>query len=177
MAYRINRYQCYVCNRGIQAVQSVRINGDNNEQKREIANIRKVAINQPILEVTNETHLCANCTITIIRAINDIERDPSCLRLNVITQTDSRSCMICNRIPNTQRLSIAARVDIFIKTNIYVPENTKTCTIHLNEKGLIREYLLEGLRFVNRHYVIRGHELNSILQKLRRVAENNNKYE
>ena len=50
-----------------------------------------------------------------------IEVDPACLRLNVLTQTASQSCIIFNAMNNLQRLSKQCRAQIFILRNIYVP--------------------------------------------------------
>lgn len=147
-----------MCNAIVRPVQSARIDGEDNLHKREIAIIRRDANNLLTLDITDRTRLCANCNRSVLHEMEAIERDPTCLRLNVLTQTSSHTCMICNQYPNIQRLSVEYLVNVFIKKNIYIPE-TKCCRIHLDDNGLLLQFLLEGLRFVNRPYVICGQQL------------------
>ncbi|KAL6265721.1 hypothetical protein P5V15_002523 [Pogonomyrmex californicus] len=111
-----NRLQCYVCDAIVRPRQLARINGDNLI-KREITIIRRDA--------------------------NNLLRDPTCLRLNILTQTSNHTCMILN---------------VFVTRNIYIPETAKCCRIQLDHNGL--------------PYMIRGQQLQIILQELRRVSQN-----
>lgn len=95
---------------------------------------------------------------------------PTCLRLNVLTQTASQTCVICNAQNNVQRLSIQCRVQAFIETNIYIPDNVRNCEHHLDENDLFLNILLPALRFINRPYVIKGPQLQVFLQQLRNVS-------
>ncbi|XP_011263507.2 uncharacterized protein LOC105255738 [Camponotus floridanus] len=177
MAFRNrNRLQCYVCDAIVRPGQLARIDGDDNLNKCEIAISRRDANNRPALDITARTRLCVNCNRSILNEIEAIERDPTCLRLNVLTQTSSHTCMICNQYANIQRLSVECRVNIFVIRNIYIPETTKCCNIHLDHNGLLLQYLLGGLKFVNRPYVIRGQQLQIILQELRRANQNSCSY-
>lgn len=84
--------------------------------------------------------------------------------------------MICNQYPNIQRLSVKCRVNVFIKKNIYISETAKCCRIHLDDNVLLLQFLLEGLRFINRPYVICGQQLQIILQELQTVCQNGCSY-
>ncbi|EZA50292.1 hypothetical protein X777_11303 [Ooceraea biroi] len=77
---------------------------------------------------------------------------PTCLRLNVLTQTSSHTCMICNQYANIQRLSVECRVNVFVTRNIYIPETSKCCRIHLDHNGLLLQYLLGGLSFTDEEF-------------------------
>lgn len=103
-----------------------------------------------------------------------LQQDPDCLRLNVLTQTSSQTCLLreCNNGNNLQRLNIACRVNIYLKRGIYVSENAKSCPEHLDAEGNLLQVVLEGLRFVNRPYIIKGTQLKYFLQQLRNVANN-----
>ncbi|EZA52958.1 hypothetical protein X777_07635 [Ooceraea biroi] len=102
MAFRnSNRLQCYVCDAIVRPGQLARIDGDDNLIKREIAIMRRDANNRVPLDIADLTRLCVNCNRSLA-----IERDPTCLRLNVLTQTSSHTCMICNQYANIQRLSV-----------------------------------------------------------------------
>ncbi|XP_018365999.1 PREDICTED: uncharacterized protein LOC108765508 [Trachymyrmex cornetzi] len=101
-----------------------------------------------------------------------IEADPTCVRLNVLTQTASQTCVICNVQNNVRRLSIQCRVQVFIETNIYIPDNVRSCENHLDENGFFSKILLPALRFINRPYVIKGPQLQVFLHQLRNVGAN-----
>lgn len=171
MAFR-RRMQCFICPARSTPALMPRIDRPDDEIKREIAILRRDAANRPPINITDQTRVCANCNISIQNEIRMIEEDPGCLRLNVLTQRSSHSCFICNEIGigNLSRLTVNCRVDIFIKMNIYVSENTKSCQNHLNEDGLLLRDLLLGLRFINRPYLIKGRELQIFLQEFRITA-------
>ena len=76
-----------------------------------------------------------------------LEDDPQSMRLNVLFQTSSQTCLICNARHGIHRLSLKCRIDIFVKKNIYVAENHLCCNDHLNEMGLLSDNLLHGLRY------------------------------
>lgn len=94
------------------------------------------------------------------------------MRLDVLTQSSSHSCVICNAVVDLTRLSLNARINVFIVRNIYIPENVRSCEHHLDDNGRIFQFLLPALRSVNRPYIIRGRQLQDFLQALRSVASN-----
>ncbi|XP_043480300.1 uncharacterized protein LOC122509998 [Leptopilina heterotoma] len=96
-----------------------------------------------------------------------LEEDPQCMRLNVISQTSSHTCVVCNAPNNVHRLSLNSRVNIFVKRNIYIPVNNVCCNEHLDESGFLQADIVDQLRFINRPYIIRGRELQSLLEALR----------
>lgn len=106
-----------------------------------------------------------------------MERDPTCMRINVLSQTRSASCLICNQEHDVQRLSLQARVNIFITSDIYIPSNVRSCQNHLDGKGFLLRPLHTGLRFINRPYVIRGQELQMFIQELRKNVLTSSQYE
>lgn len=175
MAFR-NIISCYVCDRRFIPRNMARIYGDENAHKSEIAIRRREANNMPPLEVLPNTKICFTCNQSIIDEIRIIEQDPTCLRINVLTQTSSSSCLICNAVVNLNRLSNECKAYIFLRRNIFIPENVRSCPEHLNEQGYISFPLLNGLRFVNRPYIIRGPLLQTFLESLRTVANNSTRF-
>ncbi|KAM0727894.1 hypothetical protein ACS0PU_005363 [Formica fusca] len=170
-----SRKRCYVCNRQFNPRQMVRI--DDDQVIRQTAILRREEYGSQPIEIDDESKICFNCNINIRNDIDEIERDPSCLRLNVITDISNHPCLFCRATNNVRRLPITARVNVFILKNIYIPETTRCCDRHLDEDGLIHKALLPGLTSVHRSYVIKGQELQIFLQSLRDVALNKCNYE
>ena len=163
MAFR-NIISCYVCDRRFVPRSMKRIGGKENAHKGEIAIHRREENDMPPLEVNANTKICINCNQSILNEIHIIELDPTCLTINVLTQTRSSSCLICNAVRNLHRLSIECKAYVFLKRNIYIPEGVKSCAHHLDNKGHILYHLLNGLRFINRPYVIRGPLLDLLMK-------------
>lgn len=167
-----NLLTCFVCDGRFQPRLMTRINGDENAAKSEIAIRRRQELFRPPLDVNADTKICTNCNQSIRNEISAIEEDPACLRINVLTQTRSSTCLICNIDEDLRRLSVECRAHVFILKDIYIPENVKSCAHHLDEQGYILQPLVIGLRYINRPYVIRGEILQSFLQGVRHVAKN-----
>ncbi|XP_018372832.1 PREDICTED: uncharacterized protein LOC108767426 [Trachymyrmex cornetzi] len=176
MAFR-NLLTCFVCNNRYQPRLMRRIDGENNDAKRDIAILRRDNAGLPALEVNDQTRLCMNCNISILEEIDLILQDERHMRLNVLTQTRSASCLICDQEDNVERLCMKARVNIFITSNIYIPNNVRSCRIHLDGRGFLLQPLHAGLRSINRPYVIKGQELQEFINELRNNALSSSKYE
>lgn len=166
------RLPCFICYSAMPPAQMRRIDRPEDQGKREIAIVRRDNANREPLEVTDATRICCNCNISILHEIEVMQLDPLCLRLNVLAQTSSHTCLICNNNNNLTRLSIQCRTQIYLKKNIYVNYNVKCCPGHLDDSGYLFDELLDLLRFVNRPYTLKGNELKSILEELRNVANN-----
>ncbi|KYN06089.1 hypothetical protein ALC62_02972 [Cyphomyrmex costatus] len=67
MAYR-NLLTCFVCNNRYQPRLMRRIDGENNDAKRDIAILRRDNTGLPALEVNGQTRLCMNCNISIFES-------------------------------------------------------------------------------------------------------------
>ena len=102
-------------------VQKRRIDRPEDQEKREIAIVRRENANREPLQVTQATKIYSNCNKSIIHEIEVMQQDPSCIRLNVLTQTSSQACLVCNNNnDNLVRLSIHCRTQIYLKKNIYI---------------------------------------------------------
>lgn len=171
------RIRCYVCNRDSAPQATVFLNRDEQENNRQIAIVRRGTNNLPAAVFNNDnSRICRPCHLSIINEIRILNDDPTALRLNVLTQTASESCLICNAVQNVHRLSIQSRTDIFLATNIYVPENVRSCAHHLDDNGYLLRILLNGLRSINRPYIIKGPQLQIFLQELKNVANTQKKF-
>lgn len=67
-----------------------------DQEKRKISIARRDNDNREAFEVSEATRIYNNCNISIIHEIGVMQQDPSCVRLNVLTQTSSHPCLICN---------------------------------------------------------------------------------
>ncbi|KAJ8930218.1 hypothetical protein NQ314_016994, partial [Rhamnusium bicolor] len=123
-----------------------RIDGDNNAAKKEIATTRRETSGRPPLLINDQTRICFNWNVSILNEITAIENDPTCLRLNVLTQTSSHSCAICDAVENLQKLTIQCRVIVFVTKNIYISECVRVCQQHLDENNMLIGQLMAGLR-------------------------------
>ena len=162
-----NRISCYVC--GVLSLPrtTIRLFVPANEQKREIAVRRRSNLNSPLQVLNDIDRICFNCNKSINSEIQDVANNPDCLRLNVLHQTDSSSCLFCNRVKDTSRLSINCRVKIFVAKNIFVPDSCRCCDQHLDTDGNIFQNLLDELMFTNRQYLPTGKQLQQFFGALR----------
>jgi len=155
--------------------QMVRLNGDDNEVKRQIAASRRETFGFPAVPI-HEVRLCINCNLSISNEIQLLENDPTCMRLNVMRRR-LNGCAICENNPvDLKRLSNKCRVHIFAVQNIYVSENVRVCEHHLDEDGIILRQLIPGLPFINRPFQIKGDQLHILLQGLRAELANLNRW-
>ncbi|KAL1501391.1 hypothetical protein ABEB36_006717 [Hypothenemus hampei] len=99
-----NRIICYVCGASSSPRAMVRLFVLANEQKQEIAVRRRANLNRPPQIISDIDRICFNCNKSINSEIQDVANDPDCLRLNVLHQTDSSSCLFCNRVEDTSAL-------------------------------------------------------------------------
>lgn len=163
---------CYICPAQFRAQLMVRLIGQNNAVKRDIAVRRRGNQGRNQLAIDAQSRICNRCNASIEEEIRILQNDPECLRLNVLTQTANHTCLICNE-PNGHRLTLESRIDIFLKRNIYGPVGTRCCIHHLDEKGIVLDIFLEGLRYFDRPIILRGPDMQSFLQCLREQAVNN----
>lgn len=79
-------------------------------------------------------------------------------------------CLICNEVENRYKLTVECKAYVFLKQNI--PEGVKLFANHLDYRGYILYHLINGLRFINRPYIIRGPLLQTFLESICTVANN-----
>ncbi|EZA56076.1 hypothetical protein X777_03921 [Ooceraea biroi] len=146
MAFR-NLLRCYVYDKRFAPRLMTRIDGDENADKCEIAIRRRDGFHRPPLDVTHLTRICSNYNQSIRNEIAAIEQDPTCLQLNVLTQTRNSTCLICNATNDIHRISVECKANVFIVQNIYIPENVKSCRRHLDDRGFILQPFLDDDEF------------------------------
>lgn len=159
--------------------QMARLNGIDNALKRDIAIDRRENQRRPPQDIHDHTRICAPCNISIVREIREMENDPHCLKMNVLTQASSHLCLICDEAYDIIRLPLHSRVDVFLRMHVYVRNGTRCCPHHLDENGLMLEVFLNGIRFINRPCKIQGTELLEFLNALRGkiIEERQRKFE
>lgn len=170
---------CYICPAAQRPQTMVRLLGENNAARRDIAIRRRANQGRDPLVINVGSRICNNCNRSIAEEIIILANDPVCLRLNVLTQASNVTCLICNGREDLNRLTLNFRIDIYLKRNIYVLEDTRCCPGHLTDEGLLMNESLPELRFFYRPIILRGTQLQPFLQGLRETAENNrkNRYE
>lgn len=166
------RLVCFVCDRRFLRNQLARIDFDNNDERRAVAISRRDGFERAPLPIDEWTRLCLNCNRLIMEEIRVIQEDPHHLQLNVLQQTSSQTCLFCNRGAELVRLSLDARVNVYIKRKIYIPNNVKSCRRHLNQYGHVLPGLIDQLQYINRLYILGGNELLQFLDQLRERACN-----
>lgn len=162
------RIPCYICPNALYARVMVRLANVEDELVRDIAITRRLDNQRPEAPIDLETRICNNCNMSIRRELQIIQNDPNCSRFNVISQRASERCLVCLRRNEIHKLSLQARVHVFVKRNIYIPERYNCCNEHLDENGLLPLNIIEGFRFINRPYILKGSELQSFLQAMRK---------
>jgi len=65
----------------------VKLIHEDNAIKREIAIDRRREAGKPTMEIVDEILICNNCNISICQELRILENDPSCVRLNILSQT------------------------------------------------------------------------------------------
>ena len=123
------------------------------------------------------TRVCVNC-YNRIRKIAELENDDFAPILEVIVSSVTRKCFICRRVCNN-RTTIKTRADFYIKTNIFLPPNTRCCSRHLTDLGLVKMQLIENVISVPMKVKMTGEELTEWMRNLRELALEgvNNKFQ
>lgn len=89
--------------------------------------VRREAEGRLPLIINDQTRICINCNQSVVNELRELERDPTCLRLNVLKQTSSHTCVICNSPPpNIQRVSMACRVNVTKRYRYFISAKPNT---------------------------------------------------
>lgn len=166
------RLNCYVCDERFNARQMVRIHGDERADVRRIAVAHRLGFGRPELNVEEGTRVCFNCHRNIRRELELPQANQITLRMNVLRQMNNNTCMICNNGNDIHRLSVESEVDVYIQCDIFIPERTLCCDIHLDERRYILRALLNGLQCINRPCIINEQYFQNFLQQLRVAPRN-----
>lgn len=172
MAFR-QLLRCYTCNHAGQPRHMTRVGEDNNKQQ--LALVRRAEFDLPEQDIAIETRVCLNCNTALNRELAALGEDH--LRLNVIVQRHNRGCFLCNAVNDVVRISTECRVFTFVNFDIFIPENVRICPHHVDANGNIFPILINGIRYINRPYVIRGQELQTFLRGLQQAAQRETRLE
>lgn len=146
-----------------------RLSADNLDRKRKLALGFRRDLRLPLQEIEPESRFCFNCFQLINSQIQLLD-DPTCIRLNVLRQSYRINCFICNEEENMPRLSLDARVRVFVNMNIFIPEAARCCLHHLCDNGYLLEALYPTLLYINRLYHLSGKQLQSFLGSIQTAA-------
>ncbi|KAJ8677232.1 hypothetical protein QAD02_013019 [Eretmocerus hayati] len=146
------------------------MDGDNNEGKRQMAIERELMRDFPVIQVNANSRLCLNCDRSITQDMEMMQLDPSRLRLNVVIQAGNRLCIVWNGAEDIHELSLACRVNVYVRRNIFIPRGERICAHHLDRSGFLLPNLLLDLRYINRPYDIQGVQTLVFLEGLREWA-------
>lgn len=165
----MTRLYCFVCNSLFSNRQLSRLSAQSHDL-RTCATARRLNSSLPEEEENVDSRICLTCRNSIQEELEAITQDPSHLRLNVAIQGHAHACFICSLTEGTYTLSVESRVDVYIQQEIYVPPEVKSCQNHFNERGFIHRFLLPGIRYFNKPYIMRGYEMQTFMQAFRNVA-------
>lgn len=168
MAFR-NNIRCFLCDFAGTPRVMKKLDGLDNNIKQQIAARFRQNLRMPFQVVGNDSRLCINCYRLVTSEI-EMQNDPTCIQLNVLKQTDNKTCLICNENNILHKLSSSARAEVFMIANIYIGNTARCCQHHLTDDGHLIKALLPGLQYLNRFYKLTGHELQNFLSKLREVS-------
>lgn len=172
MAFR-NRINCFVCNtEGLPRVMRRLILDDDNQRRREIAARFRHNLQRLQADANELSRVCLNCSVLINREI-ELENDPSCTLLNILRLAHNNVCFMCHNANNLQLLSLKSRTNIYLSSDIYVPDNARCCPVHLNENGYLHRGLLPGLQFLKKLYRLTGEHLTQFLGMIRELSRFN----
>lgn len=87
--------------------------GAENDVKREFAITRRNEAGRPLFVINTETRICNNCNVIITQEIQMLEEDSQCMRLNVISQRSSNTCLLCNALNNVRQFT--TEIIVFLK--------------------------------------------------------------
>ena len=160
---------CYVCNEDFLS-RTMRLTRNFPDEKVRIAVTYRGELQHPPLEINNNSRVCFNCDLLLTRDLESLA-NPEHLRLKVLKQRSTDLCMICHQLNNNMhRLSVEARVEVYLDTNIYIPLATRICLQHLDEEGFLLRNFYVGLRCLNRPYTLPGIEISRFFNLLREAA-------
>ena len=126
--------------------------------------------NQLALVINDHLRVCFKCDLLLTR-YEEALQNPKSLRLNVLRQRSTETCMICNRLNNDlHRFSIQAHVNIYLDRNIYVPQATRICLQHLDEAVFLSKNFYDGLQYLNRPIILSGREVRRFFTLFRESA-------
>lgn len=90
---------CYACNT-VYAPRAMRHVPNDQEEKIQIIIRYRENVNINPAPFTNDSRICINCDRLANIEIQQIRDDPESLYLNVLKQSESTSCVICNSQAN-----------------------------------------------------------------------------
>jgi hypothetical protein len=140
---------CFVCDQRVRARGFRRLEDLDNlpPQFQEIALVRRRNNNLDERNIENGEVIHTNCYRHIIREIEANENDngDDHCRFNCVLQRRNM-CFVCGNNRNLNILSLDARIDIYLKKEIFVPKAAVCCWDHFNDTGMLRPELIETLR-------------------------------
>lgn len=141
-----------------------------NAEKIEIAIRYWAELNNPQINIDNNTRVCMNCDMLMETDLANTN-NPECIRLKVLKNKSSDVCCICgSREGPLNRISLQARVQIYLDTNIYVPVSVRLCPNHLDNEGYVFRILCQDFKAIFRPITLQGIEIQNLFVELRNRA-------
>lgn len=149
------------------------MDGDSSQNIRHLATLHRLNFRNPPREIDEGDRLCSNCHKRILGIILEDSLGNN-IHLKVVVQQHGYSCIICGEDMDTQvRLSIEARIKVFLRSEIYLSEYNKYCRSHLNPDGSIPQLLCDQFISIEKSVAISPNEAAQWFKLLRvRVVDN-----
>lgn len=113
--------------------------------------------------------------ITKVIALEDNEM---AIPMEVLVRKQTEKCFICNEVRN-DRLTLDARADFYIKTNIFIPGQVRCCANHLTECGYVKLEFMENIISIPSKIILSGKDISTWFSILREITQHQSgkKYE
>uniref|UniRef100_A0A6P7FUR3 Uncharacterized protein LOC114331194 n=1 Tax=Diabrotica virgifera virgifera TaxID=50390 RepID=A0A6P7FUR3_DIAVI len=167
--------QCYICDVRVRARGFRRVENLDNLPPRfqEIALGRRMNNNLPEANFDIGIVIHINCYRYIIEEIEQGNDDNvNACRFKCVLQRNIL-CFVCDRARNLERLSLEARVDIYMKREIFVGKGALCCSDHINDDSMLDHNIIENLRGNTRNVNLSPKEVSEWFQALRLTAIEN----
>lgn len=115
----------------------------------------------PSTSETNETNTDLNTT-----SFSNINKNESSVTLKIKRTSNSHSnCFLCKSKNNLQDITLKARCQAFIQTNVMIPPGARCCRTHLLD-GLLDDEAIKNINEFSENITIHSTELEQLLQEL-----------
>lgn len=151
---------CFICDTRHRAIN--RVAGVNPEEqivrrRQELAILHRASFRRPEAQLGANARICLTCDTRIQQVIRT-EHDPAAIPMQVLVQRSTTRCFICSEECNI-RLEFNARIDFFVKTDIFSPEGTRCCAEHTTATGLLQLGHMENHISIRRGVVMEGNDI------------------
>lgn len=175
---------CFICNIILRAGNRLSrlINKPDQEEeitrkRRDLAVLHRSRFRLINQDIEEDSKVCVNCDMRITKVIA-LEDNEMAIPMEVLVRKQTEKCFICNKVRN-DRLTLDARADFYIKTNIFIPGQVRCCANHLTECGYVKLEFMENIISIPSKIILSGKDISTWFSILREITQHQSgkKYE